>query len=206
VTSKHPRVRNFCGVVADMSEAGYTVTSDLFPADALTFYTRFNLGLLDLEGNAADAAAHAKFYNPARGGGQGDYRDGIAAKVDNVVDCLTKFPGSKRAVLTVPNAAVLDHTVDGDAKCLRELHFYIETRTPLPEEEGGPAGGAAADEVEALHCTGLMRAQAASIFPKNIHMIGAWAARLQLRGGGGGGSFGCRHSSALRRASEGCSW
>jgi hypothetical protein len=161
-------------VVADMSPAGYLVETDLFPAAALEFYTRHNLGLLDPEHNASDAEGYAKYYNPARGGGQGDYRAGMVAKIDNVVDCLAKFPASKRAILSVPNAAALDHTVDADAKCLRELHFYIEARAPLPEEEGGPAGAVPAAEVEAVHCTGFMRAQAASIFPKNIHMIGAW--------------------------------
>lgn len=39
-----------------------------------------------------------------------------------------------------------------------------------PRAVNGAGPGAADDE--RLHCTGVMRAQAASIFPKNIHLIG----------------------------------
>jgi len=115
--------------------------------------------------NPADAELHAKFYTPARGGGQGDYRKGIAAKIDNVVDCLTHFPRSKRAIITIPNRSI-EHTVDEDAKCLRELHFYLEEAPAV----GSAAPSAAPSMV--LSCTGIMRAQAATIFPKNIHYIG----------------------------------
>lgn len=45
-------------------------------------------------------------------------------------------------------------TVTDEAKCLRELHFYLDD----------PASGP-----RRLSCTGTIRAQAASIFPKNIH-------------------------------------
>jgi thymidylate synthase len=74
-------------------------------------------------------------------------------KVANVVDCLTRFPASKRAVITIPNTPLPTHLSDGDAKCMRELHFHLN--------EG------------ALDATVLFRAQAALIFPKNIHFIGA---------------------------------
>lgn len=160
-------VRNYIGQIEDMSEAALTVETELFPADSLTFYTRYNLNTLDLT-NPADAELHAKFYNPARGGGQGDYRVGIQEKIDNVVDCLTKFPASKRAVITVPSRSI-DHTVDEDAKCLRELHFYLEAAPASDAAAAGsaPAGGAGAEAGAAaaaaspmrLSCTGMMRAQ-----------------------------------------------
>lgn len=135
--------------------------SPLFPADALEFYSKFNLLQLDPDHNPRDAELHRAWYTPARGGGQGDYREGIREKVANVVDCLRRFPYSKRAVVTIPHthagSITADHTVTDEAKCLRELHFYIE--------------GEGAER--RLCATGCMRAQAASIFPKNIHFIGS---------------------------------
>jgi hypothetical protein len=165
-------VRNYHGIVADMTSSSIVVETELFPKDALTFYSRYNLDVLDLEGNEEDKALYAKWYSPARGGGQGDYRKGMKAKVDNVVDCLTKFPKSKRAVITIPNTACIDHTSDEEAKCLRELHFYLEGLDgPTPT----------------LCCTGFMRAQAATIFPKNIHYEGTLmniiASRLGVKTG-----------------------
>lgn len=162
VTERYGLVRNMVAVVQRMdSEVLNEVESPLFPKEALDFYSRFNLLQLDLSTpDTADQALMAKYYNPARGGAQGDYRDGILPKIDNLVDCLTKFPQSKRAVITIPfsskGTAQADHTETGEAKCLRELHFYLE-------EAGGE---------KVLCCTGFMRAQAVSIFPKNIHMIG----------------------------------
>jgi hypothetical protein len=45
----------------------------------------------------------------------GDYREGLQAKIDNVVDCLTKFPESKRAVITIPNGTTTpDHRNDAE--------------------------------------------------------------------------------------------
>lgn len=131
-------------------------------ADVLEFYSKYNLLLLDLEHSDRDKALHAKFYNAARGGGQGDYREGIQAKIANVVSCLRSFPNSKRAVLPVPHAlrgsSTADHTDTDEAKCLRELHFHVDA-----DRNGTPT----------LCCTGFMRAQAASIYPKNIHFIGS---------------------------------
>lgn len=171
-------VRNYIGVITDMSRHSLVIETPLFPEVALDFYTAHNLCRL-IDTPERDGPLYSRYYDAARGGGQGDYRDGLSAKIDNVVDCLTRFPQSKRAVLTVPlsnhTSTESDHTVDAEAKCLRELHFYIEDNR--------------------LHCTGLMRANAATIFPKNIHYIGTLqrliADRLAAAGvcGGGVGSY-----------------
>ncbi|KAG8468127.1 hypothetical protein KFE25_007179 [Diacronema lutheri] len=155
-------LRNWIGVVEQMDASAIVVETDLFPADALAFYTFHNLA-------GAVAAPpellprmdelRAQYYAAARGGGQGDYRAGIAAKVADVVACLQAHPGSKRAVLSIPFSSgrgshEVRHGDTDEAKCLRELHFYID------------AGD------DRLHCSAFMRAQATSIFPKNIHLIG----------------------------------
>lgn len=156
-------VRNFCGVIESMREQDLVIETELFPRDALEFYTAFNL-----EGAVKPAPEvevrmdelKTAYLDPFRGSGQGDYRHGMIAKVENVVDCLSRFPGSKRAVLAVPfgepgrGSAEVSHEEDESAKCVRELHLYID----------------GADQK--LHATGFMRAQAASIFPKNVHFIG----------------------------------
>ncbi len=125
----------------------YTIETDLFPIEALKVYSSYNLGENIREED------RKKYFSAHRGGSQGDYREGMQKKMANVVDCLTKFPSSKRAVITVPNNSFPVHASDDDAKCMREIHFYIE-------------GGF-------LNATVLMRAQASEIFPKNIHFIGS---------------------------------
>jgi len=174
--TSHPphTVRNYVGVVCDVSPSSIVVETELFPREALEFYTRHNLLLCDPDHNPADAKLYDKYYNAARGGGQGDYRKDIQAKIDNVVDCLSNFPRSKRAVITIPSHTALDHTVDEDAKCLRELHFFLEpTDDASPEHPQGAEDKVQTNKGVKLHCTGIMRAQAAAIFPKNIHFIGS---------------------------------
>ena len=78
----------------------------------------------------------------------------MAGKMANVVDCLTHFPQSKRAIITVCNEPMPDHSSDNDAKCVRELQLYLD-------DDGKLSG------------TVFLRAQAAFLFPKNIHMIGS---------------------------------
>ena len=128
------------------------------------------MGLLD---PVKDKTLYEKYYNEARGGGQGDYSLGFREKMENVVDCLKRYPKSKRAVLTLPYSVKTStqvlHPDTADQKCLRELIFYIE--------EGK------------LHCSGVMRAQAAIIFPKNIHFIGSVMEEVGKRVGVEGGSY-----------------
>ena len=136
-------VRNF---TQELEMSDYVVETDLFPLDVLDAYSAWNLGR-DLTDE------QRQHFNEERGGGQGDYRDGMADKIANVVDCLNQFPNSKRAVITVPNDSGPSHESDEDAKCMRELHFNLD-------------GGR-------LNASVFFRAQASSIFPKNIHFIGA---------------------------------
>ena len=47
-----------------------------------------------------------------RGGGQGDYRDGMPEKIANVIACLKETPDSKRAIIPIPFATEGSNTVD----------------------------------------------------------------------------------------------
>lgn len=166
--------RNFVGTIRNMEEKKLAIDTELFSADVLDFYTKHNL---DLISDQTHHDLYQKHYNAARGGAQGDYRDGIQEKINNIAECLTKFPGSKRAVLTVPysteGSKTADHTDDGQAKCLRELHFH------LTNDHTG----------KHLHASGFMRAQAATIFPKNIHYIGTLMNIIALKLGVQVGSY-----------------
>jgi hypothetical protein len=137
-------VRNFVQVL-DMSD--YLVETELFPEEVLVAYSAFNM-----ERELSDE--QTRLLNDNRGGAQGNYRDGMARKIANVVDCLTKFPQSKRALITVCNEPTPHHSSDSDAKCVRELQLYLDA-------DGKLSG------------TVFLRAQAAFLFPKNIHMIGS---------------------------------
>jgi hypothetical protein len=159
---------NFVGTISCLTLASATLETALFPAAALGYYSALNLGEID-SANPAHAALTAAWYSPERGGPQGDYREGMPAKVANVVDALRRFPHSKRAVLTVPQRNA-SHEVDADAKCLRELHFWL-------------------GEDDRLHCSGFMRAQACSIFPKNVHFIASLLDRVAQAVGKQPGSY-----------------
>ena len=139
---KHGPVHNY---VQRLDMADYCVETPLFPAPVLRAYSAWNLGrpIDDID---------QSLFNAERGGGQGDYRKGMPEKIANVVDCLSRFPQSKRAVITISNNPSAHHGSDDDAKCLREIHFYLNDNR--------------------LSATVLFRAQAVSIFPKNIHFIG----------------------------------
>jgi len=142
-------VRNFVQTL-DMSD--FLVETELFPEAALVAYSALNMG--------KELTANQKQYiNDERGGAQGNYREGMAEKVANVVDCLTRFPQSKRAVIAVANNPLAEHGSDADAKCVRELHLYLD-------DDGNLSG------------TVFLRAQAAALFPKNVHMIGSIMAEV----------------------------
>jgi hypothetical protein len=142
-------VRNFVGVIEDISVPASTVVTDLFPLGALEYYTKKNMGWDYSEEECA------LYQLPERGGEQGDYRFGMPEKIRNVVDCLKTEPLSKRAIIPIPFADTpsiqVDWTNQGQTKCCRELHFYLEDNK--------------------LKCTGIVRMQNANIFVKNIHFF-----------------------------------
>ena len=142
-------VRNFVGVIENISVEASTVVTDLFPQGALDYYTAKNMGW---EYTAEQSAA---WQLTERGGGQGDYREGMPSKIANVIDCLKTEPLSKRAVIPIPFAEEPSSNADwkdqGQNKCCRELHFYLEDGK--------------------LKCTGIVRMQNANIFVKNIHFF-----------------------------------
>lgn len=145
-------IHNYMAVIEDMSSPeAALVETELFPRDALEFYTKWNMG------DPVEDADVAKFRTPERGGAQGDYRLGMRKKIANAVDCLQTHSNSKRASIPIPFATEGSESVDwrdaGQTKCCRELYLYVE-------------GGR-------LSCTGILRVQNASIFPKNMHFFGA---------------------------------
>ncbi len=142
-------VHNFVGVIEDISPDASICETELFPRGALEYYTKKNMGL---EYTRAEAQ---EYQTDERGGEQGDYRAGMQEKISNVITCLKAEPRSKRAIIPIPfsteGSINVDWTNQGQTKCCRELHFY--------REDGR------------LKCTGILRMQNASIFPKNIHFF-----------------------------------
>lgn len=141
--SKDSPVRNF---TQDLDMSDYVVETDLFPVEVLDAYSAWNLERVLTD-------EQLQHFSAERGGGQGDYREGMSNKIENVIDCLNAFPESKRAVITISNTPDARHEDDDTAKCMREVHFYIDEGT--------------------VNASVFFRAQAASIFPKNIHFIGS---------------------------------
>jgi thymidylate synthase len=142
-------VRNFVGVIQDISIPASTVETDLFPKGALEYYTKKNMG------DDYTQEEYDTWQLAERGGEQGDYRSGMKEKIANVIDCLKTEPLSKRAIVpfafSTQGSASIDWTDQGQNKCCRELHFYLEDGK--------------------LKCTGLIRMQNANIFVKNIHFF-----------------------------------
>lgn len=136
----------------------WLVETELFPQEALEAYSAWNLE------HEISAELRKKYFSAHRGGSQGDYRDGMRNKIDNVIDCLTHYPQSKRAVITIVNDPSPAHSDDAAAKCMREIQFYFDD-----------------DDAKTVNATVLFRAQAAEIFPKNIHFIGEMVAEVSKR-------------------------
>lgn len=137
-------VRNYTQEL-DMSD--FLVETDLFSKPVLEAYSAWNLEREITE-------EQKQYFSDLRGGGQGDYRQGMAAKISNVVDCLTQYPQSKRAIIAISNYPNHEHQSDDQAKCMREIHLALT------------------DDNELIG-TVFFRAQASLIFPKNIHFIGS---------------------------------
>ena len=153
--SKEFVVRNFVGVIEDVSVAASTVETELFPKGALEYYTKKNMGW-DYTPEEAE-----KWQLNLRGGEQGDYRAGIDKKIANAIAALKSEPLTKRATITFPfsgtevggtgGSETGDWTYQGQNKCCRELHMYLEDGK--------------------LKCTAIVRMQNANIFVKNIHFF-----------------------------------
>ena len=108
-------VPNFVGVIQDISPEASLVETDLFPAAALQYYTKKNMGW------EYSQQEYDKWQLAERGGAQGDYREGMPEKIANVIDCLRTEPLSKRAVIPIPFSTQGSITADwkdqGQNKC-----------------------------------------------------------------------------------------
>jgi len=142
-------LRNVLITIYDMQRDKLVVENEMFSRNVLESYTDMNLG-------------KTMFYRDGthsldRGGDLGYYADGMKEKIETLLKSLRDRPFSKRSLLTIPpfhKGSVNQRPErDDDAKCLRELHFYVNGDRELM-------------------CTGIMRAQVSMLFPKNVHMIG----------------------------------
>ena len=136
MTSDGTILRNFHQEI-DMSN--YLVETELFNKECLEAYSSWNLEKVIREDQK-------RFFSELRGGSQGDYRMGMAKKIENVVDAINRFPKSKKSCHNSSRHSFLNNRSDDDAKCMREIHFHVENGK--------------------LNATVLFRAQAALIFPK----------------------------------------
>ena len=178
-------IRNYhCRINITSNANQYTIQTPLFPKEVLQVYSSYNLED-DIKDNDKE-----KYFSSHRGGSQGDYRFGMKDIIQNVVECLFLFPSSKRAVITIPNNPRHCHKNDDDSKCMREIHFYLNENSDDDST------------TKRLDATIWMRAQAAEIFPKNIHFIASLMNRVadelnsmimeKSNDDGGGGSKGNR--------------
>jgi len=141
-------IYDFVGKIDIFNEENATIETDLFDIEALKYYAKKNCGLpiTDKE--------KATYETEYRGGSQGDYSENMVEKIDNVVDSLSKFNSTKRAVVMMNNRW-WNHDDTDEAKCLRELHFRLEN-------EG---------QKFKLCKKGFFRAQAVDIMPKNFYFV-----------------------------------
>ena len=141
-------INDFVGKINVFNEKNAIIETELFDIDSLRYYAKKNCGL------EVTFKEKELFETEYRGGSQGDYSAEIEQKIDNVVDSLTKFNDSKRAVVMMNNHW-WSHDDTDEAKCLREVHFRIEKQ----------------DNHLLLCSTGIFRAQAVDIMPKNFYFV-----------------------------------
>ena len=72
LTESNPKmtIHNFVGIIESITRESILIETELFPKDALLFYTNHNMGLVSYE---TAPELYKQFYNNQRGGGQGDY-------------------------------------------------------------------------------------------------------------------------------------
>ncbi len=143
-------VNNFVGVIHNFTKENATIETDLFDIETLDYYARKNCGF------EVTQEEQDKYETEYRGGLQGDYSSEMNDKISNVVDSLIKYPQSKRSVIMMNNTWWMHDDTD-EAKCCRELHFYLSR-----DEES---------QSFSLNCSGIFRAQAVDIMPKNFFFV-----------------------------------
>ena len=141
---------NFTGIIQEFNKENATILTDLFDLDTLDYYARKNCGFPVTKDEVK------KYETEYRGGLQGDYSSDMDSKIENIVESLINFPASKRAVVMMNNKW-WSHNDTDEAKCCRELHFYLSKSKY--------------DNTMLLNCTGIFRAQAVDIMPKNFFFV-----------------------------------
>jgi len=141
---------NFTGIIQEFNKENATILTDLFDLDTLDYYARKNCGFQVTKDEVK------KYETEYRGGLQGDYSSDMDSKIENIVESLINFPASKRAVVMMNNKW-WSHDDTDEAKCCRELHFYLSKSKY--------------DNTMLLNCTGIFRAQAVDIMPKNFFFV-----------------------------------
>ena len=141
---------NFTGIIQEFNKENATILTDLFDLDTLDYYARKNCGFQVTKDEVK------KYETEYRGGLQGDYSTDMDSKIENIVESLIYFPASKRAVVMMNNKW-WSHNDTDEAKCCRELHFYLSKSKY--------------DNTMLLNCTGIFRAQAVDIMPKNFFFV-----------------------------------
>ena len=141
---------NFSGVIETFNKENATILTDLFDLETLDYYARKNCGF------EVSKKEVEKYETEYRGGLQGDYSSEMDSKIKNVVDSLISYPDTKRAVVMMNNGW-WSHDDTDEAKCCRELHFFLTKNTK--------------NKTNLLNCTGIFRAQAVDIMPKNFYFV-----------------------------------
>ena len=142
---------DFVGVIESFTEENALVETELFDEQSLKYYGKKNCGM------EVSEKEKELFETEYRGGSQGDYSIEMSEKIDNVVESLVNFPETKRAVIMMNNEWWKHQDTD-EAKCCRELHFRL-TSSEINNTEWK------------LSCTGIFRAQAVDIMPKNFYFV-----------------------------------
>lgn len=156
--SEHSAIHNVYFSIDNITEEKMTLETDLFSKAALVAYAKKNC-------EERIDSYEMKFFTDYRGGTQGDYSMGMSFKIENVIDCLTQYPESKRAVIQINNKRWHHHETD-KAKCLRELHFFL---TPIYNSVNGIISSINGQNGWKLNCNAFYRAQAVDIMPKNVY-------------------------------------
>jgi len=142
---------DFVGVIDSFTEENALVETELFDEQSLKYYGKKNCGM------EVSEKEKELFETEYRGGSQGDYSIEMSEKIDNVVESLVNFPETKRAVIMMNNEWWKHQDTD-EAKCCRELHFRL-TSSEINNTKWK------------LSCTGIFRAQAVDIMPKNFYFV-----------------------------------